>query len=30
MLQRQSQQLRLPMKDIARAVLLSDAVTRGA
>src|SRR5258708_14885215 len=29
MLQRQSQQRRLPMKDIARAVVLSDAVTRG-
>ena len=30
MLQRQSQQRRLPMKDIARAVVLSNAVTRGA
>jgi uroporphyrinogen-III synthase len=30
MLQRQSQQRRLPMKDIAQAVVLSDAVTRGA
>jgi len=30
MLQRQSQQRRLSMKDIAQAVVLSDAVTRGA
>jgi signal transduction protein with GAF and PtsI domain len=30
MLQRQSQQRRLPMKDIARAVVLSNSVTRGA